>query len=1713
MANISRNSFNETALYDKVIQQQGMPYTDYDYNELQDIQRVKLRRIVQELLGDGILTGFQVNPTTPTASMAVTVSSGTAYVNGYRVLSSSLQTFNVTAPGSGTRTDAVYLDISEVEINSTQDPNIKASQLTIEPTRRTKLQVNIVYAPGVSAAPVNTVTDSYYLLALVSVSTGQVTIVTGNITDKRLMKSNGAPGTTTNIGGNLSVNGTSLFTGDVTLMGNMNLQSGSLVSNGIFSGTTLRNVTLASTYTFTNSGTIVGGNINGATIGKNGVTQSTIDQPNMTGTWTGTPTFSGNIIFSGNPSFSGTPTFSGTTTFTAATQSLKATQIILGQTNNISTPATTIYLAPPNTTALGMDGYGNLTPISPASITTSGGTFWFIADKSNIGVLKAYVDGTKKVSTANNTLDDGSGNTTIAGNISATGWIQGAANSYFGDATNGWVKFVNSASGVYIQGVNGAKLAAATLFLTGYNNVTNTVKTFNNTLDDSTGKGIFIGSVTAPNFISNIAIGTAPFTVTSTTVVPNLNVDMVDGYHMNQDVRTTAGPTFAGLTLTGNVNVPVGGKIIYASAGTGILDLTASITTRHINLVTAADLTTPRNIWDVEDSTNNAHQMEIWSNGTVKVLGTTAYVQAPTFTSTVAAGTAPFTVTSTTKVTNLNVDLLDGYSASTTAVASTIPVYNGSAQLVGNITGTAIGLATARTFSWTGDVTGSVSFDGTANVTNAMTLANSGVIAGTYNNVTVNAKGIITGGSTVSYLTANQSITLSGDASGSGATAITVTLANSGVTAGTYAKVTVNAKGLVTGSAALASGDITTALGFTPLNKAGDTITGQLTSSVVTGTAPFVITSTTLVGNLNAQYHNGYATSAVAAASTIPVYNASSQLVGSITGNAATATALATGRTIGLSGDVTATGVTFDGTGNISLATTLANSGAIAGTYNNVTVNAKGLVTGGSNVAYLTANQSITLSGDVSGSGTTAITATLANSGVAAGTYKSVTVDAKGRVTGATNPTTLAGFGITDALPEKNSPSGGSTYYVYRDLAAYSNGAASQVGTIKITLPFSWTSTMMSIIIRGYDLSTNGAWTLALGGYNYVTSAAWADTSATVDGAAPFSSVRFAHDGTNCCILLGTTSTTWQYPYVEVEELHAGYSADKAWGTGWSISLLTAETGITISSTPQINLGLLADLANKLVTARTFTFTGDATSLATSFDGSANVSIGLTLKNTGTAGTYTKVTTDAQGRVTSGTALVSGDVTGALGFTPLKNSSDSMTGTLTVTGLITGNGGITIPSGKTLTANGTFVGAYASNGSIIGATADLNGNAFALSVGSPASTTINPFGVVTGGGASGVKAFYVTYNNVVATKNNTLDDGSGSASFGPVTASNITSSGTVTAGVLGGSGTPYIFFNQGYSTGASGSAQFIGNWPGTTYWGLGTDSSSTNSTVQLGVATVAGAWQAGTINLKVLGNVSGTTLTSTVAIGTAPLAVTSTTAVTNLNADMVDGFHMNQSLKTTDSPTFSGVSATTFTENGTALASKYAQIANAQMTKITNDSGGSVSSFVTTSDFLTQVTSLGVGLFTFYAPSGTPSMPPSNHSVRGIIQCTGTGFTYVWCTDYSNNIFTNYQDSGTWKGWQQLTQLSTLDSRMGTGVMIDKGSIALTPPSAGGTVSQSITFSQPFTQTPIIQVTPNTSLPEQCSVSFGSPTNTGFILYFNRTVVQSTSIHWSAIGN
>ena len=64
----------------------------------------------------------------------------------------------------------------------------------------------------------------------------------------------------------------------------------------------------------------------------------------------------------------------------------------------------------------------------------------------------------------------------------------------------------------------------------------------------------------------------------------------------------------------------------------------------------------------------------------------------------------------------------------------------------------------------------------------------------------------------------------------------------------------------------------------------------------------------------------------------------SETITGSVSGNAGTATTLQTARDISLTGDVTGTASAFNGSANASISATLANSGVSAGTYTKLTV-------------------------------------------------------------------------------------------------------------------------------------------------------------------------------------------------------------------------------------------------------------------------------------------------------------------------------------------------------------------------------------------------------------------------------------------------------------------------------------------------------------------------------------------------------------------------------------------------------------------------------------------------------------------------------------------------------------------------------------------------------------------------------------------------------
>lgn len=113
-----------------------------------------------------------------------------------------------------------------------------------------------------------------------------------------------------------------------------------------------------------------------------------------------------------------------------------------------------------------------------------------------------------------------------------------------------------------------------------------------------------------------------------------------------------------------------------------------------------------------------------------------------------------------------------------------------------------------------------------------------------------------------------------------------------------------------------------------------------------------------------------------------------------------------------------------------------------------------------------------------------------------------------------------------------------------------------------------------------------------------------------------------------------------------------------------------------------------AATATRWATGRTIALTGDVTGTSGSFDGSGNLSFAASLANSGvTAGTYLKVTVDAKGRVTAGSSMTSGDVTGALGFTPANKAGESFTGSISASGTITATGDVTAFSDARLKTN------------------------------------------------------------------------------------------------------------------------------------------------------------------------------------------------------------------------------------------------------------------------------------------------------------------------------------------------------------------------------------------------------------------------------------------
>lgn len=148
------------------------------------------------------------------------------------------------------------------------------------------------------------------------------------------------------------------------------------------------------------------------------------------------------------------------------------------------------------------------------------------------------------------------------------------------------------------------------------------------------------GTITASRFISNIITGTQPFQVSSQTRVDNLNAQFLD---------------YGDSAYFRNVNNMNAGTLAVARGGTGSNTLTAN----KLLVGNDTSIIAPLNLhWDTTNS-----RLGIGSLTPAYPLDVNGIVEADRFISSVATGTPPITVSSTTECTNLNAAKVGGYTA------------------------------------------------------------------------------------------------------------------------------------------------------------------------------------------------------------------------------------------------------------------------------------------------------------------------------------------------------------------------------------------------------------------------------------------------------------------------------------------------------------------------------------------------------------------------------------------------------------------------------------------------------------------------------------------------------------------------------------------------------------------------------------------------------------------------------------------------------------------------------------------------------------------------------------------------------------------------------------------------------------------------------------------------------------------------------------------
>jgi len=335
------------------------------------------------------------------------------------------------------------------------------------------------------------------------------------------------------------------------------------------------------------------------------------------------------------------------------------------------------------------------------------------------------------------------------GNVIITGGTAGQFLQTNGSGNLSWVTvgtsgISNGNSSVSVPVANGNIIAVVdgntTMVITSTGaNITGYANVSGNANVGNLGTGGLIvatGNVTGGNLVTSGALS-----VTGNANVGNLGT----GGLIVATGNVTGGNlvTSGALSVTGNANV--------GNLGTGGL-ITATGNVSGGNITTAGEVAATGNVSGgnlttagVVAATGNVSGGNITTAGLVSATGNvsggnvnaTAKVVASTLESNVATGTAPIVVASTTLVTNLNADLLDGYNSDVAATANTVVVRDANANISGNnISGT---LSTAAQPNITSVGTLS-SLDVTGNITTNANIVTD-LIVGRTTSVTITATG------------------------------------------------------------------------------------------------------------------------------------------------------------------------------------------------------------------------------------------------------------------------------------------------------------------------------------------------------------------------------------------------------------------------------------------------------------------------------------------------------------------------------------------------------------------------------------------------------------------------------------------------------------------------------------------------------------------------------------------------------------------------------------------------------------------------------------------------------------------------------------------------------------------------------------------------------------------------------------------------------------